>query len=70
MNNEERLVDIEIKLSHQEDLVESLNQLVYEQQTRIDLLDKRCEALIRQVRELADSVGSRGGAVDERPPHY
>ena len=40
MNNEERLVDIEIKLSHQEDLVESLNQLVYEQQTRIDLLDK------------------------------
>lgn len=70
MSNEERLVDIEIKLSHQEDLVESLNQLVYEQQTRIDLLDKRCEALIRQVRELADSVGSRGGAVDERPPHY
>ncbi len=70
MNNEERLVDIEIKLSHQEDLVDSLNQLVYEQQTRIDLLDKRCEALIRQVRELADSVGSRGGAVDERPPHY
>ena len=70
MNNEERLVDIEIKLSHQEDLVESLNQLVYEQQTRIDLLDKRCEALIRQVRELADSVGSRGVPVDERPPHY
>jgi SlyX protein len=70
VNNEERLVDIEIKLSHQEDLVDSLNQLVYEQQTRIDLLDKRCEALIRQVRELADSVGSRGGAVDERPPHY
>ncbi len=70
MNNEERLVDIEIKLSHQEDLVESLNQLVYEQQTRIDLLDKRCEALIRQVRELTDSVGSRGGPVDERPPHY
>jgi SlyX protein len=70
VSNEERLVDIEIKLSHQEDLVESLNQLVYEQQTRIDLLDKRCEALIRQVRELADSVGSRGGAVDERPPHY
>ncbi len=70
MSQDERLVDIEIKLAQQEDLVDELNRLVYRQQTRIDLLEKRCDALLRQVRELSDTVGARGGPVDERPPHY
>lgn len=33
---ETRFVDIEIKLAQQEDLVESLNQMVYQQGRRID----------------------------------
>ena len=42
MNNEQmenRFVDIEIKLAQQEDLVESLNQMVYQQGKRIDQLE-------------------------------
>ncbi|MDL2356762.1 MAG: SlyX family protein, partial [Pseudomonadota bacterium] len=32
------LIDIEIKLAHQEDLVEELNKVVYQQSRRIDQL--------------------------------
>jgi SlyX protein len=69
VSDEERLVDIEIKLSQQEDLVEELNKLVYLQQKKIDQLDQLCEALLRHVRELSDTVAERSAA-NEKPPHY
>lgn len=69
MSDEERLVDIEIKLSQQEDLVEELNKLMYQQQKKIDQLDKLCEALLRHVQELSDTVAERSAA-NEKPPHY
>lgn len=69
MSDEDRLIDIEIKLSRQEDLVEELNKLVYRQQQKIDQLDKLCEALLRHVRELSDTATERSAA-NEKPPHY
>jgi SlyX protein len=67
--NEERIVDIEIKLTRQEDLVESLNQVVYEQQKKIDKLEALCAELVRHVKNLADAGGERN-LDHERPPHY
>lgn len=69
MSDENRLIDIEIKLTRQEDLVEELNKLVYRQQQKIDQLDKLCEALLRHVRELSDTATERSAA-NEKPPHY
>lgn len=68
MSTEDRFVDIEIKLAYQEDLVESLNQLVYEQQKRMDKLEARCEALTQHIRDNAAS--GPNNQVNERPPHY
>jgi SlyX protein len=68
-DHEERFVDIEIKLAHQEDLVESLNALVYEQQKRMDKLEALCAALVQRVREGA-ADGGGPGAGHEKPPHY
>ncbi|MFM9434314.1 SlyX protein [Janthinobacterium sp. CG_23.3] len=67
MGNEDRFIDIEIKLAHQEDMVESLNQLVYEQQKRINKLEAMCGALAQRIRDNSD-----GGAnpVNDKPPHY
>ncbi len=67
--NEDRLVDIEIKLTRQEDLVEVLNKTVYRQQKKLDELEALCAALARRLKELA-SGGSEQGAANERPPHY
>ena len=66
---EDRLTDIEIKLSHQEDTVEKLNMVVCQQQKKIDHLEAICEALIRHVKELSDGSAEQR-TTDEPPPHY
>lgn len=69
MSTEDRFIDIEIKLAHQEHTVESLNQRVYEQQQQIDKLEQMVAALVQHVRSQAESGGG-GGAAHEPPPHY
>ncbi len=67
VSHEDRFVDIEIKLAHQEDLVESLNQMVYQQSRRIDQL----EAMVGQLAQLLrDGAQAGQGPLNERPPHY
>ena len=66
---EDRFIDLEIKIAHQEHMVESLNQRVYEQQQQIDKLEQMCAALIQHVRDQAHSGGG-GAAAHEPPPHY
>jgi SlyX protein len=67
MSQEDRFVDIEIKLAQQEDLVDTLNQMVYQQNRRIDQL----ETLLGQLaRRLTDNAEAGNSPVNERPPHY
>jgi len=67
--SEERFIDIESKLAHQEQLLLDLNDVVTEQQATIMRLDELCRSLIDRVRSIGDGVGS-SEAGDERPPHY
>ncbi len=67
MSHEERFVDIEIKLAHQEDLVESLNQVVYQQARRIDQLEAMLAGLAEHIRTSAQNGPN---PVNDRPPHY
>lgn len=68
--NEERLENIESKISFQEDQIEELNKTVYMQQQKIERLEAICEALARELRALA-AAGQNGKApANERPPHY
>ncbi len=66
---EDRLTEIEVKLTYQEDTVQELNMLVYQQQKRIDQLEKTCESLIEHIRSQAQLAGG-GNVANERPPHY
>lgn len=64
-----RLMDLEIKLSYMEDLVEQLNMSVYRQQQAIDVLVDEVRTLRQQ------SAPNEGAALsrnlrDELPPHY
>lgn len=67
--NEERIIELEIKVTRQEDLLDTLNKTVYEQQKKIDDLEKLCTELARRLKELAASANERMPA-NERPPHY
>ncbi|MBU3610546.1 SlyX family protein [Polynucleobacter wuianus] len=64
---EDRITNLEIKLSFTEDLIEKLNETVYKQQQQIEFLYRELKA----IKEQASSGGGGGGSLkDEIPPHY
>lgn len=67
--SEERLVDIEVKLAHQDQLLIELNDVVTIQQEKIMLLEELCGSLSKKVRSIGDALPG-DVAQDERPPHY
>lgn len=69
MNQEDRMVDIEIRLARQDDMLDELNKLVYRQQLKIDQLEALCTALARRIKDAADN-NNAGQVANERPPHY
>lgn len=65
---DKRLMELEIKASFTEDLLDQLNQTIYRQQQEIDLL-------AREIGQLKLQAQQGGGATqrspsDELPPHY
>jgi len=69
VNTEDRIIEIEIKVAHQEDLLDELNKLVYRQQQKIDQLETLCSALARMIKEAREN-SAQGQTSHERPPHY
>lgn len=65
---ENRLTEIEIKLTQIEDLVETLNLTVFRQQEQIATLQQQHQLLSEQLQALALSDPRAPG--DEVPPHY
>jgi SlyX protein len=65
---DKRLMDLEIKASFTEDLVEQLNQTIFQQQQQIDALLRE----VSQLRQQTPDSGSGGfrSLRDELPPHY
>ena len=66
---EERLIELETKISYQDHLIGELNDVVIRQQAQLNKLEKE----IRQMREHLNGATSSGLArPDEEtpPPHY
>ncbi len=62
--NDDRQIDFEMRLMHQEKLLEQLNEIVTEQQTQL-------ERLRREVARLKDQLAQGASEdVNEPPPHY
>lgn len=68
MDNEQRFIDIEIKLTAQEDLAQQLSELVYEQQKQIDELRTLYRVLVQRLGQ--NETGGADAYTQERPPHY
>ena len=66
---EERFIDLETRLAHQDHLINELNDVVTRQQQKIMQLDELCRSLLARVRSLGEAL-PEGGPGDERPPHY
>jgi len=69
-DTEQRLIDLEVKASFAEDLLDQLNQTIYRQQQQIDALARELAQLRQQHNAQAEGAGERRNLRDELPPHY
>lgn len=65
---DERLMNIELKITSQEDIIDDLNKTIYQQQKKIDQLENSLKALAKQLKEFVEQ--QTDGPINERPPHY
>ena len=66
---EERFIELEIKLAYQEDTVKALNDVVCRQQDSIDRLEHTCSQLVQRLREVTQNPMAEPSD-QEKPPHY
>jgi len=67
--SDERLVDIETKLAHQEHLLMELDDVITQQQEKIMQLEELCGSLVARVRSIREAL-PRETEENEIPPHY
>ncbi len=65
---EERLQDLEAKLTFQDDMLQKLNDALVEQQSRVDHLEATLKWLAEQARQ--QGVDELDTSDDQPPPHY
>jgi SlyX protein len=67
VDQEDRFINLEIKLAQQEDLVDELHKTIYRQERRIDGLEAMVAKMAEHVRTLRDAGQA---PLNEPPPHY
>ena len=67
MDQEDRFINLEIKLAQQEDLLDEMNKTIYRQERRIDQLEAMLTKMADHVRTLRDAGQA---PLNEPPPHY
>ena len=62
---EERLIDLEIRITRQEDMIDELNKTVYQQQLKIDNFEAILKEMASRIVELEND-----NPLNEKPPQY
>ncbi len=66
--DDQKIIDIETKLAHQEHLLAALDEALTNQQAQIAELEHLCQSLIKRIRALPEAGGDERD--DQPPPHY
>ena len=67
--NDDRLVEIESRLAHQDQMLIELNDALAKQQESIMTLEQLCVSMAERLRSVGESQAA-APSEDERPPHY
>ena len=67
--NEQRLINIEVKLAHHEQALEEVNQVLTDQQAQLSRLERVCESLVERFRAISEAP-AQDERDESRPPHY
>lgn len=61
---DERIVELEVRFTHQQALLDELSSVLFAQQSTIDRLEGRVRDLERRIADLGEPIHV------EKPPHY
>ena len=67
--NKNPVIELETKLTYQEDLLQELNDIVVAQQEQLDKLKVICKSLDARLQEVMQYLPDRNSK-NERPPHF
>ncbi|MFI3181050.1 MAG: SlyX family protein [Methylococcales bacterium] len=67
---ENRLIELEIKAAYQDDLLQTLNDIIATQQQQIDRLERAYKNIHERVDSLASKSPDDSAIQHELPPHY
>jgi SlyX protein len=67
--SEDRFIDLESRLAHQDQALLELNDVVTRQQLVLTRLERLCATLAERLEALGEAIAD-GRVSDERPPHY
>lgn len=71
MNVEDEIIELQTRLSFQEDTINQLNRVVSQQDAEILLLKEQMRLLLERFKDLqAQQPGNEVEITNERPPHY
>jgi len=70
MDTESRFIELETKLAFQEDTIQELNKIVYQQQMQLDDMAQSINQLRNRIMAEASAAPSNSDPADEVPPHY
>jgi SlyX protein len=68
--NAQRIIELEIKVAYQDDLLQTLNSIVSEQQQQLNRVEATCRLLYERLTSLASKSQGEAEQVNEIPPHY
>jgi SlyX protein len=66
---DDRLIDLEIRLTHQENHIEELDKVIFQQQKAIDLLSEQVKYLQQKLKNSTEA-NILSAAEESPPPHY
>ena len=67
--DDNRITEIETKLAYQEDLIQSLNQVIIDMQKQIDALELQNNILRDNLKDIEQALPNSQDT-NEVPPHY
>lgn len=68
MNNSDQFVELETRITHMDDTIDQLNDVISRQQMQIDKLERVVQNLLNEHLELKDQISPE--ITDTPPPHY
>ncbi len=66
---EGKIIDLEIRITHQENHIEELDKIIYQQQQAIDLLQDQIKHLLNKLKNTS-GANILPQSEEKPPPHY